>query len=173
VVEAPCRAQSFVGIVLSRLRAVAATSVRVLMVVRMSTPVWTAAKPQLERTTPGRGRRSTLRPRAHRVVWSASAETSYDGSVLPRPNEYFRSLAAEFDVQASRVRHLIGDAHWGHDGNHKEALVADGMVVQPTPGPNRQFATLVAVTASELWSIERNTNDASKLPLTRVSLGAW
>lgn len=53
------------------------------------------------------------------------------------------------------------------------ARFADGMVVQPTPGPNRQFATLVAVTPSELWSIERNTNDASKLPLTRVSLGAW
>ena len=44
-------------------------------------------------------------------------------AVIARPNEYFRSLAAEFDVQAMRVRQLIGDAHWGNDGNHKEALV--------------------------------------------------
>jgi hypothetical protein len=53
------------------------------------------------------------------------------------------------------------------------ARFADGNVVQPNPGPNRQFSTLVTVTASELWSVERDTSDASKLPLTRIALGAW
>jgi hypothetical protein len=53
------------------------------------------------------------------------------------------------------------------------ARFADGKVVQPNPGPNRQFSTLVTVTASELWSVERDTSDASKLPLTRIALGAW
>jgi hypothetical protein len=36
---------------------------------------------------------------------------------------YFRSLAEELASQSNRVRQLIGDAHWGHDGRHKEVLL--------------------------------------------------
>ena len=36
---------------------------------------------------------------------------------------YFESLADELLSQSSRVRQLIGDAHWGHDGRHKETLL--------------------------------------------------
>lgn len=36
---------------------------------------------------------------------------------------YFRSLADELLSQSSRVRQLIGDSHWGHDGRHKEVLL--------------------------------------------------
>lgn len=36
---------------------------------------------------------------------------------------YLRSLGEELDAQASRVRNLIGDAHWPSDGLHKEALL--------------------------------------------------
>ena len=36
---------------------------------------------------------------------------------------YFQSLAEELRSQSSRVRQLIGDAHWGHDGRHKEVLL--------------------------------------------------
>jgi lambda repressor-like predicted transcriptional regulator len=62
------------------------------------------------------------------------------------PVNYLESLAAELRVQADRVRHLIGDAHWYLDGRHKEQLltevirrhlplttsVANGFVVTPT-----------------------------------------
>jgi len=36
---------------------------------------------------------------------------------------YLRSLSQELDVQASRVRELIGSRHWASDGTHKEALL--------------------------------------------------
>ena len=36
---------------------------------------------------------------------------------------YFQSLAEELRSQSLRVRQLIGDAHWGHDGRHKEVLL--------------------------------------------------
>ena len=59
---------------------------------------------------------------------------------------YFQSLAEELHSQSLRVRQLIGDAHWGHDGRHKElllqhlvrrhcpstVLVSTGFVVSPT-----------------------------------------
>jgi hypothetical protein len=38
---------------------------------------------------------------------------------------YFRSLATELSSQQSRVRDLIGSRHWGHDGRHKELLLAN------------------------------------------------
>lgn len=43
----------------------------------------------------------------------------------PAKTDYFNSLAAELTAQSSRVRQLIGDAHWGHDGRHKETLLRD------------------------------------------------
>ena len=52
--------------------------------------------------------------------------------MLARPQDYFRSLSAELDVQANRVRSLIGDAHWLSDGGHKEALVR-GFVTRHVP----------------------------------------
>jgi hypothetical protein len=39
--------------------------------------------------------------------------------------EYFASLSAELESQQRRIRHLIGSAHWGHDGRHKELLLAE------------------------------------------------
>jgi hypothetical protein len=36
---------------------------------------------------------------------------------------YFQSLSEELHSQSSRVRQLIGGAHWGHDGRHKEVLL--------------------------------------------------
>ena len=50
----------------------------------------------------------------------------------PRPHDYFRSLSAELDVQADRVRSLIGDAHWLSDGGHKEALLR-GLIERHMP----------------------------------------
>lgn len=61
---------------------------------------------------------------------------------------YFRSLGDELVVQAHRVRHLIGDAHWLSDGHHKEyllksllqrhlpgnTLIGGGFVVDPVGG---------------------------------------
>src|SRR5437016_5448329 len=46
-------------------------------------------------------------------------------SLRPSEAEYFGSLSGELDSQADRVRQLIGDAHWGHDGRHKELLLAE------------------------------------------------
>ena len=43
--------------------------------------------------------------------------------MLPRPQDYFRSLSAELDIQADRVRSLLGDRHWVSDGGHKEAIL--------------------------------------------------
>jgi hypothetical protein len=43
----------------------------------------------------------------------------------PSEAEYFASLSGELDSQAQRVRQLIGSAHWGHDGRHKEVLLAE------------------------------------------------
>jgi hypothetical protein len=43
----------------------------------------------------------------------------------PAKAEYFTSLSQELDSQARRVRQLIGSAHWGHDGRHKELLLID------------------------------------------------
>jgi hypothetical protein len=39
--------------------------------------------------------------------------------------DYFLSLAEELNSQASRVHQLIGSAHWGQDGRHKEALLRE------------------------------------------------
>lgn len=41
----------------------------------------------------------------------------------PQRQRYLTSLAKEFTTQASRVRDLIGSAHWLSDGHHKEALL--------------------------------------------------
>jgi hypothetical protein len=35
---------------------------------------------------------------------------------------YHQSIAAELQAMQNRVRNLIGDAHWGEDGAHKEAV---------------------------------------------------
>jgi hypothetical protein len=59
---------------------------------------------------------------------------------------YFQSLAEELRSQSNRIRQLIGEAHWGHDGRHKEVLlqnlvrrhcpctvlVSTGFVISPT-----------------------------------------
>lgn len=45
--------------------------------------------------------------------------------VTPNRLRYLESLARELSVQSTRVRDLIGDAHWLSDGRHKEALLAE------------------------------------------------
>ncbi len=39
------------------------------------------------------------------------------------PSNFLMSLNAELQTQATRVRDLIGDAHWLSDGEHKESIV--------------------------------------------------
>jgi hypothetical protein len=43
----------------------------------------------------------------------------------PSKLDYFVSLSEELGAQANRVRQLIGSAHWGHDGRHKELLLME------------------------------------------------
>jgi len=40
-------------------------------------------------------------------------------------NGYLRSLTVELQSKQNRVRQLIGNKHWGHDGRHKEAMLTD------------------------------------------------
>jgi hypothetical protein len=44
-------------------------------------------------------------------------------AVQPNWSRYLVSLAQELHAQATRVRDLIGDAHWLSDGHHKEYLL--------------------------------------------------
>lgn len=46
----------------------------------------------------------------------------------PDFSAYLQSWAQEFQARASRVRQLIGDAHWLSDGQHKEALLREFLV---------------------------------------------
>jgi hypothetical protein len=46
-------------------------------------------------------------------------------SIKPSKTGYFLSLGEELTAQALRVRQLIGSAHWGQDGRHKETLLAN------------------------------------------------
>jgi len=52
----------------------------------------------------------------------------------PSKTDYFLSLADELTAQSSRVRQLIGHGHWGHDGRHKELLLAD-LIRRHSPSP--------------------------------------
>jgi hypothetical protein len=45
--------------------------------------------------------------------------------VQPNRHRYLLSLADELHLQSTRVRDLIGDAHWYYDGHHKEYLLVD------------------------------------------------
>jgi hypothetical protein len=46
---------------------------------------------------------------------------------------FLKSLSAELDVQADRVRQLIGPIHWTTDGAHKEILLSM-LVARHLPG---------------------------------------
>ncbi len=39
------------------------------------------------------------------------------------PMEYHKSISYEIKNLQNRVRHLIGDAHWGEEGRYKEAIL--------------------------------------------------
>lgn len=52
----------------------------------------------------------------------------------PNTSAYLSSWAEEFSARAQRVRHLIGDAHWLSDGNHKEALLREFLRRYLPPG---------------------------------------
>lgn len=43
--------------------------------------------------------------------------------VGPNSLEYQKSIALEFNANKNRIRHLIGSAHWGEDGRHKEVIL--------------------------------------------------
>lgn len=45
--------------------------------------------------------------------------------ILPNRHRYLLSLADELHAQSTRVRDLIGDAHWYYDGHQKEYLLVD------------------------------------------------
>jgi hypothetical protein len=45
--------------------------------------------------------------------------------VQPNRHRYLLSLADELHLQSTRVRDLIGDAHWYYDGHHKEYLLVE------------------------------------------------
>jgi hypothetical protein len=45
--------------------------------------------------------------------------------VRPNRRRYLLSLADELHLQSTRVRDLIGDAHWYSDGHHKEFLLLE------------------------------------------------
>jgi hypothetical protein len=49
--------------------------------------------------------------------------------------------------------------------------LADGAVVRVEPGPGRRFQVLLAVTASELWSLESDVDRAPISSLTRIGIG--
>jgi hypothetical protein len=51
--------------------------------------------------------------------------------------------------------------------------LTDGKVIQPDPGPNRYFSGLIAVTATELWTIESVNQGAPNSSLARIGLGSW
>jgi hypothetical protein len=51
--------------------------------------------------------------------------------------------------------------------------LSDGAIVQPSPGPNRAFEILVAVTSAELWAIESVVHGAPNSALSRIGLGTW
>jgi hypothetical protein len=53
------------------------------------------------------------------------------------------------------------------------ARLSDGKVIQPSPGQGRSFSAMVAVTASELWSMETDASGYYDAYLTRISLGSW
>ena len=71
--------------------------------------------------------------------------------VKPNRLRYLQSLAEELHTQSTRVRDLIGAAHWYYDGHHKEYLLVDllkrhlpsgmlasrGFVISPTEPESR------------------------------------
>ena len=74
---------------------------------------------------------------AERVKWKSKQTALANGScrrcsvrdrrsgVEPSKTGYFTSLSQELQSQSQRVRQLIGSAHWGHDGRHKELLLME------------------------------------------------
>ena len=53
-------------------------------------------------------------------------------AIIPDRDSYLRSLSTELQSRASRIRHLIGDAHFLVDGHHKE-YVFQGMLEKFLP----------------------------------------
>ena len=45
--------------------------------------------------------------------------------IASNPHRYLASLSAELQSQSTRVRDLIGNAHWLSDGHHKEHILHD------------------------------------------------
>lgn len=41
----------------------------------------------------------------------------------PNSLEYQKTIALEFNATKNRIRYLIGSAHWGEDGRHKEVIL--------------------------------------------------
>ena len=82
--------------------------------------------------------------------------------ITARPQSYLESLAAELQSQSERVRNLIGNAHWLHDGRHKEHLLAEvvrrhlpssvlattGFVICPTQATSSREQDILVVDCS-------------------------
>src|SRR5437588_11053414 len=84
--------------------------------------------------------------------------------VQPNRHRYLLSLADELHTQSTRVRDLIGDAHWYYDGHHKEYLLVEllrrhlpsgmlasrGFVISPTdPGSQSREQDVLVVDVTQ------------------------
>jgi hypothetical protein len=106
-------------------------------------------------------------PQARTELWSAPytvdpAVLATSGSklaVIPSSTLPLRAIAF-----GGRMAVLFGT------GSVYVGRVADGKVVQVDPGPRRKFDVLLAVTASELWSLESDVAGGPISSLTRVGL---
>lgn len=100
-----------------------------------------------------------------------------------QPEQFLRSLAADLEAQANRVRDLIGDAHWLSDGRHKERLltsvvrnhcppsmdVSTGFVISHTQGGCSREQDLLVVDCSREVPLFREGGLAIAFPRSVVA----
>lgn len=76
--------------------------------------------------------------------------------VRPNRYRYLLSLADELQAQSTRVRDLIGDAHWYYDGHHKEYLLVELLRRHLPSGLVASRGFVISPTDSELRSKEQD-----------------
>jgi hypothetical protein len=109
-------------------------------------------------------------PQARTELWSAPYTA--DPAVLARAGSKLAVIPnSTLPLKAIAFGGLMGVIL--RDGRVYVGRVADGKLVQANPGPGRRFGVLLAVTASELWSLESDLKGAPLSSLTRVGLGSW
>ncbi len=78
------------------------------------------------------------------------------GHVTSNRGRYLLSLAEELYVQSTRVRDLIGNAHWYSDGHHKEYLLVDLLRRHLPAGMLASRGFVISTTESERRSKEQD-----------------